>query len=276
MPGTLWLVGTPIGNLGDVSDRARETLGSVDVIACEDTRRTRALLSHLGIRAPRLVSFHEGNEERRLPEVLGRLEEGSDVAVVTDAGMPAVSDPGYRLVRACLEAGIPVEVVPGPSAALAALVVSGLPTDRFAFEGFLPRRAGQRRTALEALAADPRTLVLFESPRRVGALLAEAAEALGGDRPAALVRELTKIHQEVVRATLGELALRYAEAELKGEVVVVIGGASRAGEVPGPGELAARVETLTRRGISRKEAAARVAAETGASRRAVYEASLRR
>jgi 16S rRNA (cytidine1402-2'-O)-methyltransferase len=167
-------------------------------------------------------------------------------------------------------------VVPGPSAALAALVVSGLPTDRFAFEGFLPRRAGQRRTALEALAADPRTLVLFESPRRVGALLAEAAEALGGDRPAALVRELTKIHQEVVRATLGELALRYAEAELKGEVVVVIGGASRAGEVPGPGELAARVETLTRRGISRKEAAARVAAETGASRRAVYEASLRR
>jgi 16S rRNA (cytidine1402-2'-O)-methyltransferase len=269
--GTLWLVGTPIGNMGDVSRRARDVLASVDLIACEDTRRTRALLSHLEVPAPELVSFTEGNERRRGPELLARLKEGRDVAVVSDAGMPGLSDPGHRLVRECAGAGIPVDVVPGPSAAVAALVVSGLPTDRFAFEGFLPRRGGQRRARLMELADDPRTLVLFESPRRLGTTLAEAGETFG-DRRAVVVRELTKVHQEVARGRLSELAERFAEA--RGEVVVVIEGAPP--REPDLERLARRVADLAESGLSRSDAAARVAEESGVSRRAVYEASLPR
>jgi len=274
MAGTLWLVGTPIGNLGDISERARDVLAAVDVIACEDTRRTRALLSHLGIPAPRLVSFFEGNERRRTPELLERLRGGETVAVVSDAGMPGLSDPGYRLVADAVEQGIPVDVVPGPSAAVAALVLSGLPTDRFAFEGFLPRRAGQRRTRLEELADDPRTLVLFESPRRVASLLADAVAVLG-DRRAALVRELTKAHQEVIRGTLSEIGERLEGRELRGEVVVVLEGAGTREPVD-LDRLADRVNELAAEGLSRREAAARAASETGASRREAYEASLRR
>jgi 16S rRNA (cytidine1402-2'-O)-methyltransferase len=273
MAGTLWLVGTPIGNLEDVTDRARRVLAEVDVIACEDTRRTRGLLSHLGIPAPRLVSFFEGNEERRVPDLLDHLRAGRSVALVTDAGMPAVSDPGYRLVAASAEEGIEVDAVPGPSAAVTALALSGLPTDRFAFEGFLPRRAGERRRRLQALAEESRTIVLFESPRRVPALLREAAEALG-DRRAAVARELTKVHQEVVRASLDELAERFAEPP-RGEVVVVVEGARRA-EPADLGELAERVRHLTEGGASRKDAVARIAGEAGVSRRALYEESLRR
>jgi 16S rRNA (cytidine1402-2'-O)-methyltransferase len=182
----LYLVGTPIGNLGDLSLRARETLARVDLVACEDTRRTGRLLRAIGVSA-RLVSFFEGNEARRTEELLAALREGRDVALVSDAGMPGLSDPGGRLVRAAAEAGIEVRVVPGPSAAVAALVVSGLPTDRFVFEGFLPRRASERRARLRALAAEPRTVVLFESPRRVRALLGELVEVLG-DRRVALCR----------------------------------------------------------------------------------------
>jgi 16S rRNA (cytidine1402-2'-O)-methyltransferase len=274
MAGTLWLVGTPIGNLGDISERARDVLAAVDVIACEDTRRTRALLSHLGIPAPRLVSFFEGNERRRTPELLERLRGGETVAVVSDAGMPGLSDPGYRLVADAVEQGIPVDVVPGPSAAVAALVLSGLPTDRFAFEGFLPRRAGQRRTRLEELADDPRTLVLFESPRRVASLLADAVAVLG-DRRAALVRELTKAHQEVIRGTLSEIGERLEGRELRGEVVVVLEGAGTREPVD-LDRLADRVNELAAEGLSRREAAARAASETGASRREAFEASLRR
>jgi 16S rRNA (cytidine1402-2'-O)-methyltransferase len=270
--GTLWLVGTPIGNLGDLSDRARATLDRADVVACEDTRRTRGLLTKAGIRGATLVSFFEGNEERRVPELLEHLRQGRTVALVTDAGMPAVSDPGHRLVTAALDEGLAVDVVPGPSAAVAALVISGLPTDRFVFEGFLPRRAGQRRTRLRELADEPRTIVLFESPRRVAATLADAA-AIVGERRAAVVRELTKVHQEVIRGALSELAPRLADREVRGEVVVVIGGAPQA-EVD-LDELAGRVAELAERGLSRKEAAERVAAESGASRREVYEASLR-
>jgi 16S rRNA (cytidine1402-2'-O)-methyltransferase len=269
--GTLWLVGTPIGNLGDVTVRARETLAAADLIACEDTRRTRALLTYLGIPAPRLLSFHEGNERRRIAEVLGRLRSGDQVALVSDAGMPGLSDPGYRLVAACAQDGIPVDVAPGPSAAIAALVISGLPTDRFVFEGFLPRRAGARRARLQELASEPRTVVLFESPRRLQALLREASESLG-DRLAAVVRELTKAHQEVRRGPLSELAA--AIEEVRGEVVVVIEGAPP-GEAPALEDLRARVDALMASGVTRREAASRVAAETGASRRAVYEASLR-
>lgn len=273
MPGTLWLVGTPIGNLGDVSERAARTLGAVDVIACEDTRRTRKLLSHLGVSGRRLVSFNEGNERRQVPFLLDHLRAGRDVAVVSDAGMPGLSDPGYRLVVACAAEHIPVDVVPGPSAAIAALVISGLPAARFAFEGFLPRKAGERRARLSSLAEDPRTVVVFESPRRLRALLADALATLG-DRRAVVVRELTKVHQEVLRGRLSELPSRLADQVL-GEVVVVMEGAA-----PPPGAdleaLGDRVEELTAEGLPRKEAAARVAQEVGVSKRALYEASLRR
>ena len=273
MPGTLWLVGTPIGNLGDVSERAARTIEAADVIACEDPRRTRKLLSHLGVPARRLVSFNEGNERRQVPFLLEHLRAGRDVAVVSDAGMPGLSDPGYRLVVACVAEDIPVDVVPGPSAAVAALVVSGLPTARFAFEGFLPRKEGERRARLASLAKDPRTLVLFESPRRLRGLLDDALAALG-DRRAAVVRELTKVHQEVVRDRLSHLPARLAD-EVLGEVVVVIEGAAGRQETDLEA-LGERVEALTAEGLSRKDAAARVAEEAGVSKRALYEASLRR
>jgi 16S rRNA (cytidine1402-2'-O)-methyltransferase len=271
--GTLWLVGTPIGNLGDVTERAGRTLAAVDVIACEDTRRTRKLLSHLGITGSRLVSYHEGNERRQVPVLLEHLRSGRDVALVSDAGMPGLSDPGYRLVVACAAEGITVDVAPGPSAALAGLVISGLPTARFTFEGFLPRKAGERRARLAELAGDPRTVVLFESPRRLAGLLADAGEVLG-DRRAAVIRELTKVHQEVLRGRLSGLAERLPE-EVLGEVVVVLEGAEDSG-APDVEALGARVQAMTVEGVPRKEAAARVAEETGTSRRAVYEASLRR
>jgi len=272
--GMLWLVGTPIGNLGDLTERARETLARADVIACEDHRRTRALLSHLGIPAPKLVTFNEGNEARRLPELLEHVRGGKVVAVITSAGMPAISDPGYRLVAAAVEEGIPVDAVPGPSAALTALAVSGLPTDRFAFEGFLPRRAAQRRARLQQLAAESRTMVLFESPRRLAALLGDALGELG-DRRVAVVRELTKVHQEVLRGSLSELAERFKGEEARGEIAVVIEGI-REERSPDLEELAGRVEELIGEGVSRRDAAARVARDAGVSRRALYEASLKR
>lgn len=225
MTGRLVLVGTPIGNLGDLSDRAREALGRADVVACEDTRRTRALLTHIGVRGARLVSFFEANEAKRTPQLLAFLRDGKEVALVSNAGMPALSDPGYRLVAACADEEIEVDVIPGPSAPVAALIVSGLPTDRFVFEGFLPRRPGRRRKAIEALRAEGRTIVLFESPMRLGATLGELAEVLGSRR-AAVVRELTKKHQEVLRGTLPELAERVGEG-VKGEVTVVVEGLTR-------------------------------------------------
>ena len=275
MAGTLWLVGTPIGNLGDVTERARRTLASANVIACEDTRRTRGLLTHLGISGPRLVSFYAANERRRVPELLDHLRDGRDVALVTDAGMPGVSDPGYSLVSACVEEGIPVDVAPGPSAVLGALVVSGLPTDRFVFEGFLPRRAGERRSRLAALAREPRTTVLFESPRRVAALLAEARDALG-ERRAAVVRELTKAHQQVLRGTLAELAEQLRDREVRGEIVVVIEGTSDAEEAPSDDALAAEARELLARGARKREAAAVVARHRGVSTRRVYAALIDR
>jgi 16S rRNA (cytidine1402-2'-O)-methyltransferase len=272
VPGTLWLVGTPIGNLEDITDRARRVLTDVDLIAAEDTRRTGRLLQHLGIErgGKRLISFFEGNEERRVPELLSALRQGSDVAVVTDAGMPGVSDPGYRLVAACVEAGIAVDVAPGPSAALAALVISGLPTDRFVFEGFLPRGGQNRRERLEAIAAEPRTVVLFESPRRVGKTLSE----LPPDRHVAVVRELTKLHQEVIRGTAAEVAAQLRDRDLKGEVVVVVEGRSE--EAPQSLDIATRLATELVHAGARKREAARTAAErTGAPANEVYAALLR-
>ena len=218
----MWLVATPIGNLGDLSTRALEVLGQVDLVACEDTRRTGKLLAAKKIKVP-LVSYFEGNERERVGELLVRLGNGDDVALVSDGGTPAISDPGYRLVRACAEQGIEVQVVPGPSAVIAALVVSGLPTDRFVFEGFLPKKPGERVRRLEALRHEPRTIVVFESPLRVQTLLRDVLVAIG-DREIAVVRELTKLHEQIERGRVSQVLSRLGEHELKGEVVVVIGG----------------------------------------------------
>lgn len=269
MAGTLWLVGTPIGNLGDLTDRARETLAAVDLIAAEDTRRTGRLLRSFGL-APRppMVSFFEGNERERTPELVGRLREGADVALVTDGGMPGVSDPGYRLVRAAVEAGLEVRVVPGPSAVLAALVVSGLATDRFAFEGFLPRKAGERRVRLEALRGEDRTLVLFESPRRVQALLREVADIVG-DRRIAVARELTKLHEEVMRGRVSEVLAALGDADLKGEVVVVIEGATETAP-PDMAACLAEADALVVGGMKKRDAARAVAHRRGVSANELY------
>ncbi|MGE5459081.1 MAG: 16S rRNA (cytidine(1402)-2'-O)-methyltransferase [Solirubrobacterales bacterium] len=272
MSGTLYLVGTPIGNLGDITDRARETLRSVDLIAAEDTRRTGRLLQRFGIKA-KTVSLFEGNERVRTEELLVELREGSDVAVVTDAGMPAVSDPGFRLVRACAEEGIDVRVVPGPSAVIAALVVSGLPSDRWVFEGFLPRKAGERRARLRAMRHDPRTVVLFESPHRVATLFRDVLVELG-DRRLALARELTKLHEEVVRGRTSEVLATLADRDLKGEVVIVLEGATEPAVAELP-ELVAEAGALVEAGMKKRAAASEVARRYGASANEVYDAMIR-
>ena len=267
MSGTLFLVGTPIGNLGDMTARARETLAAVGLVAAEDTRRAGRLLAHFGIRA-RIVSLFEGNEPRRTEELLDVLRSGLDVAVISDAGMPGLSDPGYRLVRACVEAGIDVRVVPGPSAAIAALVASGLPTDRFVFEGFLPRRSGDRRERLRALAGEPRTIVLFESPRRLRTLLREIVAELG-DRQVAVARELTKLHEEVVRGSASRVLERFEEREPRGEVVVVLAGAPER-EAADLEALVEEARELVAAGRRKREAAAEVARGRNVSTNAVY------
>ncbi|MFL5767312.1 MAG: 16S rRNA (cytidine(1402)-2'-O)-methyltransferase [Actinomycetota bacterium] len=272
MAGTLHLVGTPIGNLGDVTRRAKETLARVDLVAAEDTRRARKLLSHLGIRAE-LTTLFEGNERARTETLLDVLRSGRDVAVISDAGMPGLSDPGYRLVRGCADEGIEVRVVPGPSAAIAALVVSGLPSDRFVFEGFLPKKEGERRARLEALATERRTIVVFESPRRVGATLEAVASALGPDRAVAVARELTKVHEEVLRGTAKELARTAGGEEVRGEVVLVIGGATQ-GPAPEVSELVEEATELIRGGWRKREAAAEVARRHDASTNTIYRALL--
>ena len=268
MSGHLYVVGTPIGNLGDLSDRARETLAAVDLVAAEDTRRTGKLLAHAGIRA-RMLSLFEGNERQRIDELLERLSEGATVALVSDAGMPAVSDPGFRLLRAALEAGIGISVVPGPSAVTAALVVSGLPTDRWVFEGFLPRRPSERRSRLRALAHDPRTVVLFESPLRVVTLLRDVLVELG-DRRAAVARELTKIHEEVLRGRVSEVLAMLLDSEPRGEIVVVLEGA----ETPEAAlsEMVDEAGRLVRDGMRKREAAAAVARVSGGSANEIYRA----
>jgi 16S rRNA (cytidine1402-2'-O)-methyltransferase len=269
--GVLYLVGTPIGNLADLSDRARETLAAVDLVAAEDTRRTGRLLKGIGVHKP-LRSMFGGNEERRAAEIIERLDAGESVAVVTDGGMPGVSDPGYRVIRMAIERDIDVRVVPGPSAAIAALVVSGLPTDRFVFEGFLPRRAGDRGRRLAALRDDPRTLLLFESPRRVQTLLREVLTALG-DRRVAVCRELTKLHEEVVRGGAAEVLARLEGLELKGEVVVVIEG-RRDPDAMDMASLLSEVRGLVGEGMRTRDAARAVAKRHGASANALYRAAI--
>ncbi|HYJ60733.1 MAG TPA: 16S rRNA (cytidine(1402)-2'-O)-methyltransferase [Actinomycetota bacterium] len=265
MTGTLYVVGTPIGNLEDLSPRAARTLAAASLVAAEDTRRTGRLLAGLGIGVP-MVSVFAGNEASRVPRILAALAEG-DVALVSDGGMPLVSDPGWRVVRAAVDAGFDVRVVPGPSAAVAALVASGLTSDRWAFEGFLPRRSGERDRRLAELATDPRTVVLFESPKRTGATLAAIAGICGADRPVAVCRELTKLHETIVRGPAGEVAASIGE--LRGEVVIVVGGADA---VPA-GDLDAAVadaRDAIAAGTKPREAARRAASAHGVTANDVY------
>jgi 16S rRNA (cytidine1402-2'-O)-methyltransferase len=271
MGGTLWLVATPIGNLGDLSVRAREVLGQVDLVACEDTRRTGRLLAGIKVKVP-LVSYFEGNERDRVDRLLARLADGDDIALVSDGGTPVISDPGYALVRACLDAGMDVHVVPGPSAVVAALVVSGLPAERFVFEGFLPKKPGERLRRLESLRHEPRTIVVFESPLRVQTLLRDVLVTIG-DREIALVRELTKLHEEVLRGRVSHVLSRLGESALKGEVVVVIGG-ERARPAPDLWACADEARELVSEGLRKRDAAHAVANRHGVSANEVYRALL--
>jgi 16S rRNA (cytidine1402-2'-O)-methyltransferase len=268
----LHLVATPIGNLGDLSPRARAALAEADVVLCEDTRVTAKLLGLCGIARP-LLSYHEHNAARRRPEILERLRAGAAVAVVSDAGTPLVSDPGYKLVRDAIALGIEVYAIPGPSAAIAALIVSGLPTDRFFVAGFLPTRRSQRRRAIGQLAVVPGTLVVFEAPRRVPDTLVDLAAELG-PRPAAVARELTKRFEEVRRGTLAELAAEFADTGApRGEAVIVIGAPERRRDRPAPEELDALL-TNALESQSPAAASATVAAATGLPRREVYRRAL--
>ena len=268
--GVLVLAATPIGQVTDAPARLASELASADVIAAEDTRRLKRLLTDLGVTpAGRVVSYFEGNESARTPYLLSLLEEGNRVVLVTDAGMPSVSDPGYRLVAACVAAGVPVTAVPGPSAVLTALAVSGLPVDRFCFEGFLPRKGGERARRLASLAAEERTMVFFEAPHRTQAALAAMASAFGPDRAAAVCRELTKTHEEVRRGPLASL-VEWAADEVRGEVTIVVSGA--VAEAASLESEVALVATLEGEGMSRKDAIASAAQRTGLPRREVYEA----
>jgi 16S rRNA (cytidine1402-2'-O)-methyltransferase len=272
--GVLLLAATPLGDPDDASARLRTALATADVVAAEDTRRLGRLTSALGVTVSgSVVSFYEDVERARIPRLLEALRGGATVLVVTDAGMPVVSDPGYRLVAACVAEDLTVRCLPGPSAVLAALAVSGLPTDRFCFEGFAPRADGKRRSWLATLATEQRTTIFFESPRRLRSLLEVAVEVLGPERPGAVCRELTKTYEEVIRGGLGELAAWAAAGEVLGEVTVVLGGAVLV--TPQPDALAGDVLALVAGGQRLKDAARRVATERGVSTKALYEAALR-
>src|SRR5579872_233647 len=270
--GSLYVVAMPIGNPGDISIRALEVLREVDLIACEDTRRTGAMLAAHQIKKP-LISHFEHNEERRVPELIDRVKRGERVALVTDAGTPAISDPGYRLVRAAHEAGIRVTAVPGASAAIAALSISGIATNRFTFEGFLPPRDSARRKALEVLRSESRTMIFYEAARRLGDTLSEMAQLFGNDRGAAVVREITKTYEETIRGTLGDFAQRFQREQALGEIVIIIEGAAE--KDASISSLALSVEDLIEAGLSLEQASALIAKLTGASRRDVYQEALK-
>jgi 16S rRNA (cytidine1402-2'-O)-methyltransferase len=262
---------TPIGNLGDASSRLIEALSTVTVIASEDTRTTSKLLNALGIEnRPKLIALHDHNESTRSPEII-ELARETDVLVLSDAGMPTVSDPGFHLVEAAAAAGVQVTAIPGPSAVITALAIAGLPTDRFTFEGFLPRKQGERRSLFREMARESRTMVFFESPNRIAEALADAALELGADRPAAVCRELTKMFEEVKRGGLGELAT-WATEGVRGEIVLVVGGASAASVTLEQG--LAQVQTLIADGVRLKDASSQVAEQTGLSKRDLYQAAL--
>jgi 16S rRNA (cytidine1402-2'-O)-methyltransferase len=271
-PGILVLAATPIGRVGDAPPRLAEELAGADVIAAEDTRRLKRLVGELGVTIRgRVVSYFEGNEAARTPALVEALLSGERVVLATDAGMPSVSDPGFRLVAAAVEQGITVTTVPGPSAVLAALAVSGLPVDRFCFEGFLPRKTGERARRLESLADEQRTMVFFEAPHRTAAALAAMAESFGGQRAAAVCRELTKTHEEVRRGPLADL-VSWAENGVRGEVTIVVTGAVPVAAVPDdPEALLAAVSELEEEGMSRKDAIIETARLAGVPKRTVYD-----
>jgi 16S rRNA (cytidine1402-2'-O)-methyltransferase len=270
--GTLVLAATPIGDPRDAAPRLADELATADVVAAEDTRRLRRLLADLGVTpSGSVVSYHEHNEASRTPELVERLATGARVVVVTDAGMPSVSDPGYRLVAAAVEADVRVTCVPGPSAVLMALAVSGLPVDRFCFDGFLPRKPGERARVLADVADERRTIVFFEAPHRLADTLAAMRDAFGADRRAAVCRELTKTYEEVRRGTLTELA-EWAEAGVKGEITIVVAGAERV--APSLEDAVAGIRQRVDAGERLKDVAADVSAHTGLSKKALYDASL--
>ncbi len=270
--GSLVLAATPMGDVGDASQRLRTALAEADILAAEDTRRTRALAKALGVEIRgRVVSFYDHVEAARIPGLLEEIEAGRTVVLVTDAGMPSVSDPGYRLVAACVERGLPVTCLPGPSAVTTALALSALPVDRFCFDGFAPRKAGPRREWLHTLVGEPRACVFFEAPHRLAECLADAAEVLGPERRAAVCRELTKTYEEVVRGTLAELA-EWAVGGARGEITVVVEGARRA--AADPADLVAQVEERAAAGLRLKDASAEIAEIAGVSRRELYDAVL--
>lgn len=271
--GHLVLVATPIGNLGDLPPRAVEVLAAADVVACEDTRRTGRLLAAAGVRARALIAVHDHNEASQVGSVLGRLKAGEVVAVVTDAGTPGISDPGERLVRAVTQAGFEVRVVPGPSAAISGLVASGLPTGRFVFEGFLPRKGSGRSERLAALVGEQRTLVLYEAPHRLARTLADLADTLGGERRAAIGRELTKLHEEVWRGTLDEAVARCEQIEPRGEHVLVVDGAPPPPAID-DAEIVSAIGDRMAAGATRRDAVAEVAQGLGVARRRVYDLAL--
>jgi 16S rRNA (cytidine1402-2'-O)-methyltransferase len=268
--GKLFVCATPIGNLKDITLRVLETLKEVNLIAAEDTRQTRKLLTRYGIKTP-LTSYHEHNEVTKGKELLRKLEGGQDIALVSDAGMPGLADPGHRLIKTCLEVGIGVEVLPGPSAFLTALVVSGLPTDSFIYRGFLPRKKSERVRALKEFSNEKRTLVFYESPHRLEGLLVDALEVLG-DRRMVLARELTKKFEEIIRGSISQVLERLREGKLKGEMVVVMEGVGKEKSLVDIGSLGSRVIWLMREGFTRREAVKKIAEEEGVSPRMLYEA----
>jgi 16S rRNA (cytidine1402-2'-O)-methyltransferase len=273
MHGILYLVGTPIGNLEDMTFRAVRILQTVDAIAAEDTRHTGKLLQHFQVSTAQ-ISYHDHNRHSRLPELLERLRQGKAIALVTDAGMPGISDPGYELVRACADEGITVVPIPGASAGITALSVSGLATDRFIFEGFLPAKGQERRDRLEALQSEARTLILYESPHRLRQTLQDLADELGSDRAIALARELTKLHEEVWRGSLGEAIAHYTNREPQGEFTLVIAGNELAEPLLSESALRAELQQLLNQGLTRSQASRQLAQKTSLSRRQIYQLAL--
>ncbi|MFE4456075.1 16S rRNA (cytidine(1402)-2'-O)-methyltransferase [Nocardia tengchongensis] len=271
-PGRLVLAATPMGDIGDASQRLRDALSTADIVAAEDTRRTRSLAKALDLEiSGRVVSFYDHVETARIPMLLEEIAAGKTVLLVTDAGMPSVSDPGYRMVAACVERDLPITCLPGPSAVTTALALSGLPVERFCFDGFPPRKSGQRKEWLRTLTSEARAVVFFEAPHRLADCLADAVEVLGPDRRAAVCRELTKTYEEVVRGTLSELAA-WAVEGARGEITVVLAGAQPVSAAPA--DLVGQVEALIASGLRLKDACAEVSAATGASRRELYDAVL--
>jgi len=272
-PGTLYVVGTPIGNLEDITFRAVRILQTVDLIAAEDTRHTGKLLQHFQVKTPQ-VSYHEHNRNSRIPEILEHLNNNKAIALVSDAGMPGISDPGYELIKACIDAGIKVVPIPGASAAITALSAAGLPTDKFTFEGFLPPKVQQRREHLETLQTESRTLIFYESPHRLLDTLQDLAEVLGSDRQIVLARELTKLYEEFWRGTIAEAIAHYQQREPQGEYTLVVAGTPATQTLLTETELKAELQQLITQGISRSQASRQLAKFTSLSRRQVYQLAL--